>query len=788
MSNSTQPLNKMVRYRYVIIFDTQIFFMKQFFSLLLLMGFVSLLQAQTAKVQVIHNSPTPGTTSGPVVDIYLNGALLAPLTGVAFRQATPFLEVPAGTAITIDIKVSPSTPADLPVFTTTVPTLAENVSYQAIAGGVVGNATTPFNLYLNAAQETAPAGQVSLNVFHGAPDAPEVDVAARLVGTLFPNVVFGEFTSYLTVPAAQYYIDVLPAGTSTIVQTYEANVTGLATNGFTVIASGYLSNTPAFGLFAVTNTGTVIELPAKPVARVQVIHNSPTPTVDIWANEGLLLNNFAYQTATGFIYVDAGVEIDLGVALDNSTSASESLVTVPVTLENGKTYQVVAGGIVNNATTPFTLFINPEALEVGATDTTISINVFHGVTNANTVPVDVNLPYFGNLNLFENVAYGTHTDYLNLPAVNLVDISVAPTGTNNWVTLVEANLVPALYGTAFTIVATGLLGDATNPFDLLAVFPDGSTLVLSPEAIAQIIHNCPLAPAASVDIFYQGVLAFEDVDFRTATPQLIFPARVQQDIAVSQAGQPIGSALGTFNDVVFESGKVYTIYAGGDNSAGKPFTLLVSDATRFFTNDGNLDIRAHHGSTDAPAVDVYLGATLLYGDLSYGDFSEYQTAPSNGTYQLDIKPAGNNAVTVASFSAPLTGLTNEVIEVFASGYLNPTADQPGFGLWAALFSGTVVELPLVVSTEDVVGIEAIKLTPNPASVNTTIAFNNTVDSEVAISILDASGRIVRYANLGKIAATSVNQTFEISDLPVGMYWVSVANKNGYQTLPLQIAR
>jgi hypothetical protein len=68
--------------------------------------------AQNASVQIIHNSPTPGTDAGPVVDIYVNGALLPELTGVPFRAATPFLDVPASADIEVAIAVNPSTSVD----------------------------------------------------------------------------------------------------------------------------------------------------------------------------------------------------------------------------------------------------------------------------------------------------------------------------------------------------------------------------------------------------------------------------------------------------------------------------------------------------------------------------------------------------------------------------------------------------------------------------------------------------------------------------------------------------
>ena len=90
-----------------------------------------------------------------------------------------------------------------------------------------------------------------------------------------------------------------------------------------VMASGLLSGTPSFGLYAVFADGTVAALPLAPVARLQVIHNSPSPTVDIYANGGLLVDDFEYRKATPFIFVPAGVPINVGVALASSSSVSD---------------------------------------------------------------------------------------------------------------------------------------------------------------------------------------------------------------------------------------------------------------------------------------------------------------------------------------------------------------------------------------------------------------------------------------------------------------------------------
>lgn len=172
-------------------------------------------------------------------------------------------------------------------------TFEEGKTYAVTASGVVGG-TPAFTLIADdAAQETAPAGQVALNVLHGSPDAPAVDVVVRTGDKIVSNLAYGEFTPYLTVPAGVYYLDIKPAGSADIVATYQADLSGLGGQAIRVLASGYLGSTPGFTLIAVLNDGTVIELPATPVARVQVIHNSPDPTVDVYANSDLLLDNFA---------------------------------------------------------------------------------------------------------------------------------------------------------------------------------------------------------------------------------------------------------------------------------------------------------------------------------------------------------------------------------------------------------------------------------------------------------------------------------------------------------------
>ncbi len=644
---------------------------------------------QTAKVQVIHNSPTPGTGAGPVVDIYINGALLPELTAVPFRAATPFLDVPAGADIEVAVAVNPSNSVADAIATFPLGSLDDGGTYVVIAAGIVGDATNGFNLYVNpAAQDTAGMmGNVDFTVFHGSPDAPNVDVDARTVGTLISDLAFGEFTdSYLSVPAGNYYLDVRAAGDPNIVATFQADLSGLGGGAATVFASGLLGDTPSFGLFAALPDGTVVEFPASPVARVQIIHNSPAPTVDVYANGALLLNNFAFRTATAFDFLPADVPIDIAVALDNSTSVADALVIFEdIVFENGKTYVVTAGGIVGNGDFPFTLQVNDMARESAQIAGNVEFAALHGSPGAPNVDVDA----FAVGNLISNLAYGEYTDYLSV-APGAYFLNVRAAGDPNVVATFLADLSGLADGVA-TVFASGILGGDPG-FGLFAALPDGTVVEfpVAPTTKVQIIHN---SPSPTVDIYTNGLKLLDDFAFRTATPFVDVPADVAIDIAVAlDNSTSVTDALVTFEDIVFNNGQTYVVFANGivgDNDF--PFGLAVNGlANSSGTTEDLVDINVFHGSPGAPNVDV--DARLvgnLIQDLAYGDFtSGYLSVPADD-YYLDVRAAGDPNI-VATFNADLTGLAGGVAQVFASGILG---GDPGFGLFAALPDGTVVEFP-----------------------------------------------------------------------------------------------
>lgn len=241
-------------------------------ALIVVMAGAGPVLAQTAQVQVIHNSPDPAATT---VDVYLGDTLALP--DFAFRAATPVLDLPAGVEIVIGIAPGNSGSVDDVIASFPV-TLTPGEGYVVMAAGTIspGLPTNPdgrdvgFSLFVSPGLRSAgTGGNVDLLAFHGAPDAPAVDVRSPVAGVLFGDLAFGEFSAdYLSVPPASYTLNVAPAGSSTVVASFVANLGGLGGGAAVVFASGYLSGAAGapFGLFAALPSGVVIELPAQPVS------------------------------------------------------------------------------------------------------------------------------------------------------------------------------------------------------------------------------------------------------------------------------------------------------------------------------------------------------------------------------------------------------------------------------------------------------------------------------------------------------------------------------------------
>ncbi len=757
-----------------------------------------------AEIQIIHNAADPAADT---VDIYVNGALT--LDDFAFRTATPFLTVPSGTSLDIGVAAGNSTSVNDTLKNFSV-TLMMGQRYVAIANGVLDPLSfaanpdaqsTAFTLFIqdNIRSVGDSVNLVDFIAVHGASDAPTVDVIARNVATLVDDATYGAITPYISVPPASYTLDVTPAAGSPIVASFTADLSGLGGGSAIVFASGFLDpssnqNGAAFGLFAALASGTVVEFPAVSTARLQVIHNAADPAatlVDVYVNGSILLDDFAFRTATPFVDVPAGVLLNIGVAPGTSTSAADTLKNFEVTLANGGTYLAVANGVLNpasfavnpdGASTAFTLFLQDQMKESATNGTEVDFRAVHGSSDAPTVDVIAR----NVATLVDDASYSAITPYISVPAASYT-LDVTPAAGSPIVASFTADL-STLGGGSAVVFASGFLDPTTNQngpaFGLYAALANGTVVAFPPTSVArlQVIHNAADPAASAVDVYVNGSILLDDFAFRTATPYIDVPAGVLLNVGVAPGSST--SAADTLKnfEVTLANGGEYIAVANGvlnpasfsvnPDGTSTAFTLFLQDQMREAATTGtDVDFRVIHGASDAPTVDVLVGASILVDNASYSNITPYLSVPA-ADYTLDITPGNDNSTIVASFNAPLTALGGGSAVVLASGFLDPAANQNGaaFGLIAVLADGTVILLNNTTGIEENNETSKFNLYPNPASDMIRIE-PTTSTLESVVEITNALGQIVKTNTL-----TNSTLIIPVSDLSKGLYFVKVQNE------------
>jgi hypothetical protein len=797
--------------------------MKKLFSSLLFAAIfgMSAASAQFARVQIIHNSPDLAADS---VDIYVNGSLA--LNNFGFRQATPFIDLPAGVAL--DIAVAPKTSTSVANALATFPfTLSNGSTYIVVASGLVSPSgympNQPFTLeaFPVGREIASTPGNTDVLVMHGSTDAPTVDIWESSVGSIIDDIAYPTFSSdYLELATADYTLEVRDQTGTTIVATYGAplQTLNLQDSALVVLASGFLnqaqnSNGPAFGLYAALATGgTLIPLPpagGPSTARVQIIHNCAdlnANVVDVWLNDVLALDNFAFRESTPFIDLAAGNDLDISIQPSNSTDTVNALARFTVNLTPNEKYVVVASGIVvpagYNPAPAFNLEIYPMAREMANIPTNTDVLVMHGSTDAPTVDVVA----VGAGTLIDNVSYPQFSNYLELATADYnVQIRNAA-GTDVVAEYIAPLSTLNLSGQSLVVLASGFLDPTNNnngaAFGLYAAPAAGGTLIPLPTANistarVQVIHNCPDLAADTVDVWLNDALLLDNFVFRTASPFIDAAAGQSFDVSIQPSNSiDTTNALARFTYTLAGNGKYILIANGIVSPSGytpaQPFNIDVfADGREVATDGANTDVLIYHGSTDAPMVDV-VGPVTLANDLSYSEFNApgYLELPT-ADYVVNIFVSSTNTF-VIGYDAPLAtlNLNGAALTVLASGFLDPSQNSNGeaFGLWVALPSGGAL-IPLPIST----GIKAnennstLNAYPNPASDMVTIVSSNELKSNTVVTITDIGGRIVMTQTVNANNGLS-KINLNVSNLEAGLYFANLSSENSSQKVSFSVVR
>lgn len=482
--------------------------MKRFSFILLLSLLTGTLFAQTAAVQVIHNSPDAGD-----VDIYVNGAVAIP--ALSYLDATGFVEIPVNATIAVGLAGSgnplPGTDVGL--------NLTQDETYLVFAVGAID--TTNYNttvangngvsagfgyLFFEGHDTTATAGNVSLTAVHGAIDADTVDILAN-GAVVVDDIAYPGAQGVLTIPTQDYVLQVTPYNDNeTVAGSFVADLDGLNLDGqgIVVFAGGFLdpaanNDGEPFGLFAVTKGGAVLPLSAPGNSRVQVIHNAAdvaAASVDIYVDlktDTVKFEDVPFRGALPFTDLPTGYEIEIVVALPTSTDITDGVVqTFPATLEDGESYYVIAQGILpanlgdydtmtNMGEVEFTLVIGTGAREEANDPANFDLEVFHGSTD--TPPVDVAANGDFDSPVVSNLSYTGFNGYLELPPA-VYDLGVGESPVNGEADVLatfRADLSAAAGG-AGILLASGFLDPTANnsgeALGLLFVLPNGDANLL----------------------------------------------------------------------------------------------------------------------------------------------------------------------------------------------------------------------------------------------------------------------------------------------------------------------
>ena len=545
-------------------------------------------------------------------------------------------------------------------------------------------------------------------------------------------------------------------------------------------------------------------------AELQVIHNCADPvadSVDVYVDGLIAIDNFAFRNATGFLTLPAGVDIHVGIAPKTSTSVSDTLVNYTINLASGQRYVAIASGVLNPGSfaanpdgraTGFNLLVRDNIRDAAASSGEVDFIVLHGATDAPTVDV---IPQSSATALVAGAAYTDITSYLTVPAA-AYRLNITPAGDNSTIVASYNVDLSTLGGGAAVVFASGFLNPAANQngpaFGLFAALPNGTVVEfsLNTNARVQVIHNAADPAAAVVDVYGNSDPLIPDFAFRTATPFIDVPAGVDITIGIAPGtSTSVNDTIpGLSTTVNLTAGQTYVVIANGvtapgsfaTNPDGRPinFGLFLKTTVRESATDGsNVDFFVLHGATDAPTVDVIpqSSAAPLVDNAAYGDITGYLSVPAS-QYFLNITPGSDNSTIVASYNVDLSSLGGGSAVVFASGFLDPAANQNGeaFGIYAALANGTVVAFPLNTNAR----VQVIHNSADPAAAVVDVYGNSNplipdFAFRTATPFIDVPAGVDITIGIAPGTSTSVNDTIPglstTVNLTAGQSYVVIAN-------------
>lgn len=386
----------------------------------------------------------------------------------------------------------------------------------------------------------------------------------------------------------------------------------------------------------------------------------------------------AYQTATAFVKVPAGVERKLSV-LDGTGAFVSPYLDSTFVFQSDSVYTIVIEGTVLS---DISVQVNALARVEASSPFAIDFNFYHGVPNGSELNVLIKRVGFAakNLNPLD------FSDYVSaLPGIYLLDLY--DTTTNEVIATFELD-IRSFGGQPLTIVVSKEKG-AAGELVLFSYNAEGerTTLPLVEFAQVQLIQNIP---NIKVDVYIDDVLVFDNIDYRSASSFL--QIRANKDLSLEVKGAestPSDPPILAFDNVRFQALTSSLLVLGGDGTDDSPVDLFIlKDALEMAVTPEEVSLGFFHGGTDVNPLS-FLGEQFepYAVEVEFGRFRDYQNFVENELI-LDVRETSTGR-DLGFFGADLSSKKGQAGLVFSSGVVE---DSQTFGLFIAFADGSVVPM------------------------------------------------------------------------------------------------
>ncbi len=781
-----------------------------------------------APTQIIVNEPSTDT-----FDIWVNDSLYPSLDNIAFRQASPYLELEAGLT---DISILPKNSTD-----TTSALYRKTYTFHSydttviVGDGLIDptgyNPATNFAFYeYEKGRKTANTnGSTDILFHHGTTDGPIVNLheTAVLTTQLDTGRDYAEFApgGYWELMAQDLTFLLQDSTTGSVIESYDApfNSWGYDDSAFVMLVSGFADSTmnnngPGIGLWvALPGGGDLVKLPEVPrsQAQMQFIHNSAdtlVDTVDVWVNDTLFADDLPFRSATAFGTIDAGLSFDLTLQPANSTDTTSALYRESITPGDDDTLIAVSSGIMSGSGYSPAPSFNVHIYDMGRTQASdpskMNVSFFHGSTDTQS-PVDIYESSVTNTTLADNLGYGQFNAYQEIDTAEFV-WEVRNQNNSQTLKTYRAPLDSAAFDstTAGLVLTSGFMDTASNSggaiFGLWMAPQHGGPLIELPEkaidmAKAQFIHNSPdQNNVDQVDIWINDNRIADDLNFRYSTSFLNTQAGVPMDVTITHHTSTDTSmnVLMRMKDTMLQKDKNYIFVLDGilGSYPSPALDLYVYDEAKLSASNDQVRLLFHHGSTDGPKLEAYrhLGSGLLSSGLDYSDFSNgYSLLNGSKDHFIDLTYLnGSPLYRSYEFPANTNNLGDSAITLVISGFEDPSSNNngPAFGLWyTGTQGGALTQLVDKTSIEENKGNEAVSIYPNPASEKAQLTYElSRAEDNVRFRVFDLLGHELLNQDLGMKGSGLHRETIDLQELSEGVYYVKFSTDNFTTTRKLQV--